>query len=97
VPTYDATDRFFRDLTRLTRSQRDAFDRVRKQFVEDLVAGAEFRPSLRVKGLQRRGRVMEMTWADDGRATWMRGRERKPGQTHITWRRIGTRRILKDP
>jgi hypothetical protein len=36
------------------------------------------------------GRGWEMTWAPDGRATLEYGTERRPGEPHVIWRRIGT-------
>jgi hypothetical protein len=65
-------------------------------FVEDLPRG-RFRSSLRVKGVQAAPGVFEMTWADDGRATWQYGPEVTEGQTHIIWRRIGGHDIFASP
>lgn len=41
----------------------------------------------------RRG-VNEMTWAPDSRATWQYGKEIRPGEPHIIWRRVGTHAIF---
>jgi hypothetical protein len=37
--------------------------------------------------------VFEMTWDNDGRATFSYGAGRVPGQPHVIWRRIGTHDI----
>ncbi len=65
-------------------------------FVADLQSG-RFRPGLRVKGVQGAERVFEMTWADDGRATFEYGSAVREGETHIVWRRIRTHDIFTRP
>ena len=37
-----------------------------------------------------------MTWADDGRATFEYG-EAVEGESHVTWRRVGTHSVFKQP
>jgi hypothetical protein len=67
--------------------------------VADLLAKRPFFSSLRVTRVQRvkaQG-VWEMTWAPDGRATFMYGIEVTPGETHIIWRRIGGHEIFQNP
>jgi hypothetical protein len=66
-------------------------------FVEDLAAGAGFRPGLRVKKMKGHENIWEMTWAADGRATFSYAEPVKPGQPHVIWRRIGTHEIFKEP
>ena len=66
------------------------------QFVVDLKAG-RFRPGLRVKRVQATAGVWEMTWAPDGRATFEYGPELRPGEPHVTWRRVGTHDIFNHP
>ncbi|MDV6011237.1 hypothetical protein F8178_01860 [Haloechinothrix sp. LS1_15] len=66
------------------------------QFVPGLKAGS-FRPGLRVKGIQGARGIYEMTWAPDGRATWQYGKQQRPGEAHIIWRRIGGHRIFSGP
>lgn len=67
-------------------------------FVPDLAApDRPFRPGLRVKGVAARPGVFEMTWDNDGRATFSYGPEHVPGQPHVIWRRIGTHAILTPP
>jgi hypothetical protein len=97
MPTYDVLERFFRDYERLTVEQRQDFLRARNQFVDDLKTGRGFRPGLRVKRVRGTADIWEMTWADDGRATWQYGPELTPGEPHIIWRRIGTHSILDRP
>jgi hypothetical protein len=42
-------------------------------------------------------RTAEMTWDNDGRATFSYGEERIAGQAHVIWRRIGTHAIFTPP
>lgn len=96
MPTFEWQERFTRDLARLNADQRAAFQEAVRHFVEDLKQGNGFRAGLRVKGVQGRPGVWEMTWAGDGRATFSYGSERISGQPHISWRRIGTHVIFRD-
>ena len=96
MPTFAQTDRFRHDFAKLTAAQRGAFRTAAAKFVADLPSGS-FRPGLRVKGVQRADGVFEMTWADDGRATFEYGSAVRAGQTHIVWRRIGTHDIFTRP
>jgi hypothetical protein len=96
VPTYTTTRRFLRDLEALTPAQREALRVAVSRFVEDLAAGT-FRPGLRVKGVRGARGVFEMTWADDGRATFQYGPEVVPGEPHVVWRRVGTHDVLEGP
>ena len=97
MPTYAWLARFRADVGRLTPAQHAAFLVAVAQFVEDLRDGAHFRKGLRVKGIQGATGIFEMTWADDGRATFEYGAEMIEGQPHIVWRRVGTHSILKQP
>lgn len=67
-----------------------------RKLAADLRRG-EIRSGLRVKRVQRREGVWEMTWANDGRATFAYGPEVRPGLLHIVWRRIGGHDILDNP
>ena len=67
------------------------------EMLEDLRSRVGFRVSLRVKSVQGHPGVFEMTWANDGRATFSYGSEQRPGEAHIIWRRIGGHDILKNP
>lgn len=98
MPTYQSTPRFVRDLEKLDPEQRKRFRRVLvEQFIPALRTG-RFPGGLRVKRVQAtREAVWEMTWAPDGRATFQYGQERKPGEPHVLWRRIGTHDIFRSP
>jgi len=56
-----------------------------------------FPPALRVKRVQGSDDVWEITFAPDGRATFSYGREIRPGEAHIIWRRVGTHQVLTEP
>jgi hypothetical protein len=96
VPTYSVTERFRRDLRGLTPAQRVAFLAAVAHFVEDLPTGS-FRKRLRVKGVKGARGVFEMTWADDGRATFQYRPEVRPGEPHVIWRRVGTHEVFEGP
>jgi hypothetical protein len=108
VPTYDKPDSFLADYRALRPHQRELFKDALRKFIADLRAWEEagmpgkpsFRDSLRVKDIEGRKGVLEMTWDwPDGRATFHYGRPRDPAKVHVVWRRIGTHRILgrRDP
>jgi len=97
-PTYEASQRFLRELRRLSGEQRRAFLDAR----DELVAGLrerppQFAPRLRVKRVQGTEDVWELSWAADGRATFRYGDEVVAGQPHIIWLRIGSHGVLDDP
>lgn len=96
MPAFAQTDRFRRDFATLTRAQKAAFRAAAAKFVVDLESGA-LRPGLRVKRVQGAAGVFEMTWADDGRATFEYGSTVREGESHIVWRRIGTHDIFTRP
>jgi len=96
MPTFAQTDRFRHDFANLTAAQKAAFRAAAAKFVADLESGG-FRPGLRVKGVQGATGVFEMTWADDGRATFEYGSPVREGETHVVWRRVGTHGILTRP
>ena len=89
--------RFRADFDRLTPAQQAAFLVAVAQFVEDLRAAGQFRTGLRVKGIQGAAGIFEMTWADDGRATFQYGDPVVEGQPHVIWRRVGTHDIFRQP
>lgn len=97
MPTYAWLVRFAKDFDILTPAQQAAFLVAVAQFVEDLQSGRGFRKGLRVKGVQGAAGLFEMTWADDGRATFEYGHPVREGDLHVVWRRIGTREIFKEP
>jgi len=96
VPTFAQTDRFRRDFAGLTAAQKAAFRAAAAKFVADLPSG-RFRPGLRVRGVQGAAGVFEMTWADDGRATFEYGPPVRGGEIHVVWRRIGTHEVFTRP
>lgn len=69
VPTYARTARFWREFRRLSPAQQRAFLAAVERFVDNLARG-EFDPALRVKRVQGKREVWEITWAPDGRATF---------------------------
>ena len=96
MPTFEFTDEFARELIKLSDADKVRFREARSTLSADL-AGGSFRAGLRVKGVQGADGVFEMTWADNGRATFQYGAEITPGQPHIAWRRIGTNVIFTRP
>ena len=97
MPTYAWLARFRADFEHLTATQQAAFLLAVNQFVEDLRSGRPFRKGLRVKGIQGASGIFEMTWADDGRATFEYGAEVVKGEAHVVWRRVGTHSVFKQP
>jgi len=96
VPTFEANEPFLDDYDHLTDERRAAFKAAVRKFVHDLRAG-QFRKGLRVKRVVGRDGVWELTWADDGRATFSYGDPVVPGDAHIIWRRVGTHDIFDEP
>jgi hypothetical protein len=96
LPTWSAVESFYRDLADLTPTERKAFRRAVANFVADLKRGA-FRKGLRIKGVQGTDGIFEMTWAEDGRATFEYGPQVRPKQKHIVWRRVGSHAIFRSP
>jgi hypothetical protein len=97
VPTYAWLARFRADFERLTPAQQAAFLLAVGHFVEDLRSGRPFRKGLRVKGIKGASGIFEMTWADDGRASFEYGVEVAKNEAHVIWRRIGTHSVFKQP
>jgi hypothetical protein len=97
VPTFEWQALFDREWRALTAEQQRAFRQAVAAFVEDLGGRNGFRKSLRVKKMQGREGVWEMTWAPDGRATFHYGTPAAEGEVHIVWRRIGTHKIFTRP
>ena len=96
MPTYAWIAAFRLDFKKLSPTEKAAFLQSVRAFVEDLESGS-FRPGLRIKGVRGVRRVSEMTWAQNGRATFEYGAERIPGEAHIIWRRVGTHEIFDRP
>ena len=97
MPTRDVLAAFWRDWEDLTPEEQRQFFAALEKFIEDLKAGNGFRKGLRVKGVRGATGVFEMTWADDGRATFSYGRAVRGDEPHIIWRRIGGHEILAQP
>lgn len=97
MPTYERLARFDRDLAALTPEQRRQFLATIGKFVADLRAGEGFRAGLRIKGVRGAAGVYELTWADDGRATFSYGDSVREDEPHIVWRRVGTHDVLGRP
>jgi hypothetical protein len=97
MPTYAWFERFRADFARLSPAQQSAFLQAVEQFVADLRMGDGFRKGLRVRGVKGATGVYELTWADDGRATFQYGPEITNGEPHVVWRRVGTHDIFKNP
>jgi hypothetical protein len=91
MTTFQTLPRFEADWTKLTRRQQAAFRKVvMEAFAPDLMSpDRPFRAELRVRPLAGHPHVFEMTWDDNGRATFSYGAERAPGQPHVIWRQIG--------
>jgi hypothetical protein len=96
VPIYETLDAFWRDWARLTADEKSAFLRTVETFVADLDAG-RIRSGLRVEHVQGTRGIYELTWADDGHATFEYGSEQRVGEPHVIWRRIGTHDIFREP
>ena len=97
MPTRDVLASFWRDWDNLTPEEQRQFFAALEKFIADLEAGKGFRKGLRVKGVQGAAGVFEMTWADDGRATFEYGRAVKEDEPHIIWRRVGGHEIFNTP
>jgi hypothetical protein len=97
LPSFAWLARFGADFDALSQAQQAAFLVAVAQFVEDLRGGAGFRNGLRVKGVRGASGVFELTWADDGRATFEYGDSAVEGEPHIVWRRVGSHAIFDRP
>jgi hypothetical protein len=97
MPTFERLPRFDADWNKLTEEQQEQFRAATRQFVRDLQRRRGFRSGLRVKPVRGTRGIWEMTWADDGRATWQYGSELVPGEPHVVWRRVGSHDVLRRP
>ena len=97
-PTYEARRRFLREYAKLSREQRSAFGTASRKLVAALREGPPpFPGELRVKRVQGKPGIWDLTFAPDGRATVAYGPEVREGEAHIVWRGIGTHDVLGDP
>jgi|SRR2546423_597406 len=97
MPTHEQLLSFWRDWDNLTAAQQRQFRCAVGKFVEDLAHRGMFRSGLRVKRVQGTDGIFEMTWADDGRATFQYGSPIEENEPHIVWRRIGTHKVFGAP
>ena len=97
MPTYGKTDRFRKDHGALSPEDRKRFRSAVEKFVADLKAKRPFRKGLRGKGVQGADGIFEVTWADDGRATFQYEEEQIEGEPHVIWRRVGTHEVFRQP
>jgi hypothetical protein len=97
VPTYARLPRFDKDYAGLDPAGKTAFKIAVTKCVEDMARGGACRTGLRVKGVQGAPGIYEMTWADDGRATFEYGPNQLPGEPHVIWRRVGSHAIFGSP
>jgi len=97
LPTFAWLARFGADFDALSPTQQAAFLVAVAQFVQDSSRGAGFRNGLRVKGVRGAAGIFELTWADDGRATFECGEPVLEGEPHIVWRRVGSHAIFDRP
>jgi hypothetical protein len=97
MPTFKTRPRCRQDFEALSADEKKRFLQAVEKFVEDLEHGRGFRPGLRVKGIHGARGIFEMTWADDGRATFEYGAPVREGQVHVVWRRIGSHTIFSNP
>jgi hypothetical protein len=67
------------------------------KLIATLKDGDEPPRSLRIKRVQGTKDVWEMSWSGDGRATFRYGGERKAGETHVIWLRVGGHEIFSRP
>lgn len=96
-PTHAERSAFDRDYNALTPEQRRRFLTAVAAMVADMKAGRAYRPGLRIKRVQGRQGVWEMSWAPDGRATFEYGPEVHPGEPLVIWRRAGTHDVFRQP
>ena len=97
-PTYDDSgSRFQRDLKKLTPAQYMVFRRAVDKLVAALRQGEGFGKGLRVKPVEGHEGVWELTWAPNGRATFAYGKQQRPNEPHVIWRRVGTHDIFRRP
>lgn len=87
MPTFSREPSFQLHYDHLTLQEQAAFRKALHDFIED-TDGGEYRASLRVHKIGRLG-VQSMSWAKDGRATFVVGRPRIKGKVHIHWLSIG--------
>jgi hypothetical protein len=96
VPTWSTTESFEKDFKKLTPDEKARFRAAVAAFVAD-IKKRRFRKGLRVKGIVGAEGIFEMTWANNGRATFQYGPQVRAGEPHVVWRRCGTHAIFGKP
>ena len=97
MPTFSRTPRFMQELKKLTSQQRQRFE---SRAITEFVVTSRPAGSVPVCGSSESRPppgVWEMTWAPDGRATFEYGPELRPGEPHVTWRRVRPHDIFNRP
>lgn len=98
MPTFERLARFDRAFRRLPRELQRAFLEILPAFVAALrEKPPSFPLALRVKRVQGKTAIWEVTFAPEGRARFTYGAELIAGQAHIVWRRVGDHGVLADP
>jgi hypothetical protein len=97
MPTHEEGARFLGEWQRLSPEQQVLFMAAVIELVEDLTERGHLRSSLQIKETAGHPGIYELSWARDGRATFQYGAERRPGERHLIWRRVGRPEILNDP
>ncbi len=93
---HQATERFYQDFAELSPTDQELFRRRARQLCSDLARG---RPSdnLNVRVVTGFTGILEMTWAQNARATFSVGGFATEGPV-IMWRRVGRWDVLpEDP
>lgn len=80
----------------MSGTEVEAFRKAAKKLADDLNRG-RIRAGLRLKRVAGTDGIWEMTWAEDGRATFEYGEEVRQGHKHVVWRRVGTHAVLRRP
>ena len=90
MPTFETLPQFEEGWRQLTRGQQATFRRVvLEAFEPDLTMSERpFRPALRVREVPWHAGVFEMSWDDDGRATFSYGSGHAPSHPHVILRQI---------
>jgi hypothetical protein len=90
MPTFETFPRFEAEWRTMTREQQAMFrDVILDAFIPGLITpNRSFRPELRVKPVQGRPGLLEMSWSKEGRAVFSYGAERAPGESHVIWWQI---------
>jgi hypothetical protein len=81
----------------MPQSQRRAFLAAVAKLVEAFSEDRDPPRSLRIKRVQGTRDIWELSFSGDGRATFRYGRERRGGEMHVIWLRVGGHEILSRP